>query len=214
VIKRIVIHALGFITIALGIAALITSRLGASPADAFHYFLSEISPIKIGTYAIITSFVLAFVSYMLERKKDIMIGFLFSIILGVFINIWLDSFFTLFSLTFLNNLLVRIILAVSAIVLIALGTSMTLITKLPTSPYDRMMVIISRRTKSISLAKLIVESSFMVFALTMGFIAASINPSIRIWDQIFVFTFLLMILVGPVIHIFVYLFNQLQRKEV
>lgn len=211
--KRIIVHVLGFIILALGIAALITSRLGSSPADAYHYFLSEITPLSIGMFAILTSFTLAFIAFIIERNKDIIIGFLFSVILGSFIDIWLDYLFKLIDQSFLDLILVRIILAVVALILIALGTAMTLITNLPTSPYDRMMVILNKKTNNISLSKLILESTFMVLALSVGFIATKLNPSVKIWDQIFIFSFLLMIFIGPIIQLFVHLFNKFKRKE-
>lgn len=59
-LKKIALHTMGFIVIALGIANILTSKLGASPIDAFNYFLHNIivtilPDITIGTVIIFTN---------------------------------------------------------------------------------------------------------------------------------------------------------------
>ena len=77
--------------IAFGVSAMIIVNFGLAPVDAFNlhvYKLVNHPYIEIGTVSIITSFLIACFIYLFERKKDIIISFALSVILGLGITLF------------------------------------------------------------------------------------------------------------------------------
>ena len=68
------IHILGFVTISLGIVGVIFSRLGATPVDAFNYYIYTLTPLSLGTIVIITGLVVALLAFIFSPTKDIIIS--------------------------------------------------------------------------------------------------------------------------------------------
>lgn len=198
--KKIIWHTLGFIIIALGITNIITSKLGASPVDAFNYFLhffaiKMIPLITLGTVIIITGLVVTLIAYLFNKDKNMLISAIFIFVVGIFVDMWLFLFgFVPDSL--LNLMVMRIFLATSGMILCAIGVSITILTGLPSSPYERLMLIIDEKIDNITVSKIIVESSFLVLAVILG-LSANI-----LFEQVHIFTVVMTFMMGILVGIF------------
>lgn len=198
--KRVVLHTFGFIIIALGIANIITSELGASPIDAFNYFLHKIavlinSQITLGMIIIFTGLVVTLLTYLLNRNKDMLISAIFLFVVGIFVDMWMFIFsFIPDALT--TILTIRIITATLGMLFCAVGVSITILTGLPSSPYERLMLVINKKINSISKSKIIVEGSFLILAVALGLLTKSL------FEQVHIFTIVMTFMMGVLVSFF------------
>ncbi len=209
--KKKMLHALGFIIIALGISSILTSQLGASPIDAFNYFLhkivSKILPaLTIGTVIIFTGLVVTLLAYIFNKDKNMIISAVFLFVVGVFVDFWL---FVLGYIpdSVVSNLVFRIVLATSGMLLCAFGVSITILTGLPASPYERMMLVVHTKIKSLALSKIMVEGSFFLLAILLGVLSSSL------FEQVNVFTVIMTFSIGPLISVYIYIIKRKLLKE-
>ncbi len=70
--KKILIQLSGFFIIAFGIVGIVFSRLGASPIDAFNYFMYTITPLSLGTLTVLSGVMVALICFIIERKWSIL----------------------------------------------------------------------------------------------------------------------------------------------
>ncbi len=209
--KKKMLHALGFIIIALGISSILTSQLGASPIDAFNYFLhkivSKILPaLTIGTVIIFTGLVVTLLAYIFNKDKNMIVSAVFLFVVGVFVDFWL---FVLGYIpdSVVSNLVFRIVLATSGMLLCAFGVSITILTGLPASPYERMMLVVHTKIKSLALSKIMVEGSFFLLAILLGVLSSSL------FEQVNVFTVIMTFSIGPLISVYIYIIKRKLLKE-
>jgi uncharacterized protein len=203
-IKKYSYHLLGFITIAFGIVGVIFSKLGAAPIDAFNYFVYLLTPLSLGTIAIITGLVISFISYLIERKKDMIVSVIFLFVVGIFIDIW-KYLFELIPNEMSINFYFRIPLALISIFIISFGVAMTITSGLPSSPFERLLIIINKKIKNLKLSKILIEATFFVFAVILGLITK------KLFEQVHIYTVVLVIFIGPLIEYFVNILNH--RKD-
>lgn len=192
-INRILVNLFGAIFISLGIKFILTAGLGAFPVDSTSWFINSLSDgvITVGTANFIVNFILMIIGYFLSKNYKVFFG----IILTFFISILLD----LVELTVVplisgySELWLNLIIAVLGVSFIAIGSSLTIVTRMFVTPVDQMMVIFKKWFKNLFLSKLILESIFLVIAITLGLIAG------KLWDQIHWFTFIGILILSPMI---------------
>lgn len=197
-----IIHLLGFIILALGIAGIVSAQLGASPIDGFNYFFTHFindlifgdQVISLGTMSILTGTIALVIIFMVKRNWDVLVSFVFLIVLGVFIDLWLIYLFD--QLSILGSLWFRIVLAAASIIILAFGVALTLSTKLTTSPYEMLLVILNEKIKNLSAAKLLLEGIFSLLAVLFGFITG------LLFEQVHVFSLVFLVSIGPLVHFF------------
>jgi|SRR5690554_592728 len=205
-LKKAILHIIGFIVIALGIANILTSKLGASPIDAFNYFLYnivvEIIPIiTIGTVIIFTGLVVTLLAFLYNKDKDMVISAVFLIIVGVFVDMWL--FILGFIPDQVTSLIVfRILMASVGMLLCAFGVAITILTGFPASPYERLMLVIHKRINNLSLSKIIVEGSFFVLAVILGLLTQ------RLFEQVHIFTVVMTFMMGILVSMFTHIIRK------
>jgi len=203
--KKIVIHILGFVTISLGIVGVIFSRLGATPVDAFNYYIYTLTPLSLGTIVIITGLVVALLAFIFSPTKDIIISISFIFLVGVLIDGW-KFLFEMIPLEFYNGLMVRIGMASLSLILIAFGVAVTITTGLVTSPYEKLMLVLNKKINSVQYSKMIIEGTFLLLAIILGIWTN------QLFDQINVFTVLLVFVNGPLIGMFARMINKNVKK--
>ncbi|MFA5471375.1 MAG: hypothetical protein WC219_04950 [Acholeplasmataceae bacterium] len=215
-LKKAILHIIGFIVIALGIANILTSKLGASPIDAFNYFLFnivvEIIPVvkigsviiftvTIGSVIIFTGLVVTLLAFLFNKDKDMVISAVFLIIVGVFVDMWL------FLLGFVpaqvtSLVVIRILMASVGMLLCAFGVAITILTGFPASPYERLMLVIHKRINNLSLSKIIVEGSFFVLAVILGLLTQ------RLFEQVHIFTVVMTFMMGILVSMFTHIIRK------
>ena len=207
---RVVLHTLGFIIIALGIASILNSNLGASPIDAFNYFLQKIVVefipwATIGRVIIFTGLFVTALTYILNRKMDMLISGIFLFVVGIFVDEW-NQVFTLIPAEITSLLIIRILMASMGMLLCAFGVSITILTGLPASPYERLMLVIYSKIKVLSLSKIIVEGSFFVIAVILGLLTRSL------FEQVHVFTVIMTFMMGILVGMFTQILKKIYKK--
>jgi uncharacterized protein len=206
--NKIILHTLGFIVIALGISNILTSKLGASPVDAFNYFFHKIlinfiPEITLGTIVIITGLIVTLLAFIFNKNKNMMISAIFLFVVGIFVDLWM------FLLGYIPDqvislMIVRILLAVSGMLLCSFGVAITILTGIPASPYERLMLVIYEKNNNLAVAKIIVEGSFFLIAVALGLLTQSLL------EQVNVFTIVMTFSIGPL----VLLFSNMIKKRI
>ena len=203
--KKIVIHILGFVTISLGIVGVIFSRLGATPVDAFNYYIYTLTPLSLGTIVIFTGLVVALLAFIFEPTKDILMSISFIFLVGILIDGW-KFLFELIPLSLYDDLLIRIIMASLSLVIIAFGVAVTITTGIVTSPYEKLMLVLNKKINSVQFSKMIIEGTFLILAIILGIWTN------QLFDQVNVFTVLLVFVNGPLIGMFARMINKNTKK--
>lgn len=200
--KKYVVHIFGFFLVAFGVVGVIFAGRGAAPVDAFNYFVWTLTPLSLGTIAVITGLSVALLAFVFDQNRNMIwsIFFLFSI--GVFIDLW-KLIYDLLPLNTFDSDLISYPFALFCIVVIALGTSLTLTTGLPSSPFERLMMVLNRKVHSIKYSKMIIEGVFFLLAIILGLMTN------LLFEQVNVVTVLLTLLNGPLVG----LFSGLMMKE-
>ncbi len=202
--KKILIQLSGFFIIAFGIVGIVFSRLGASPIDAFNYFMYTITPLSLGTLTVLSGVMVALICFVIERKWSILFSILFLITVGVFVDSWKYVFDQLPAAWF-ENYAIRIPLAAFSLLLITIGVALTISTGLIMAPYEQLMLIIDRKVHNLGLSKMMIEGTFLIFAIILGIYTK------LLWEQVFVMTVVIALVNGPLSHFFAKKF--IKRKE-
>lgn len=205
-LKKIIIQLTGFFICALGIVGIIYARLGASPIDAFNYFVSTTTPLTLGTVTVLSGFFVSLICFIVDKKWSIIFSMLFLLSVGIFVDGW-KFIFDLIPSIWLEQLLIRIPLAIISLLLIAFGVSMTISTGLMMAPYEQLMLIIDRKIHHLGLSKMMIEGTFLIFAVMMGIYTK------QLWDQVFVMTIVIALVNGPLTHIFVNIIKKRKKEE-
>ncbi|MDY0295571.1 MAG: hypothetical protein RBQ71_07175 [Acholeplasmataceae bacterium] len=204
-LKKILIQLSGFFIVAFGIVGIVFSRLGASPIDAFNYFMYTITPLSLGTLTVLSGFLVAMICFVIERKWSILFSILFLMTVGIFVDFWKFIFDGLPQVWF-ENYLIRIPLAAFSLLMITIGVALTITTGLIMAPYEQLMLIIDRKVHNLGLSKMMIEGTFLIFAVVLGIYTK------QLWDQVFVMTLVIALVNGPLSHFFVK--KIIKRREV
>lgn len=190
--------------VAFGIVGIVTSKLGASPIDAFNYFLYTLTPLSLGTVAVLLGLSVSLLCYILERKRDMIYSVIFLFMIGVLIDSW-KFLFELMPLEFYESFYVRIPLAIFSLLIVSFGVAITMTTGLPSLPFERLLAIMNKKINSVKWTKIIIEGTFFIFAVILGTITK------QLFEQVHVFTVVLVIFTGPLISMFI---DIIDRKKV
>lgn len=205
-LKKIIIQLLGFFIVGFGIVGIIYSKLGAAPIDAFNYFVYTITPLSLGTLTVMSGVIVALICFIVERKWSIIFSVLFLFTVGVFVDGW-KFIFDLLPASYLNELWVRIPLALLSLLLITFGVALTISTGLTMAPYEQLMLIIDRKVHNLGLSKMMIEGTFLLMAIALGIYTK------QLWDQVFVMTIVITLVNGPLSHQFLKMIKKNQKGE-
>ena len=193
--KKYIVHIFGFFLVAFGVVGVIYAGRGAAPVDAFNYFVWTLTPLSLGTIAVITGLTVALIAFMFDQNKSMILSILFLFSIGIFIDGW-KLVYELLPLGTFDSDFVSYPFALFCIVIIAMGTSITITTGLPSSPFERLMLVLDRKVHSIQYSKMIIEGMFFLLAIILGLITN------LLFEQVNVVTILLTLLNGPLVGLF------------
>ena len=193
--KKYIVHIFGFFLVAFGVVGVIYAGRGAAPVDAFNYFVWTLTPLSLGTIAVITGLTVALIAFMFDQNKSMILSILFLFSIGIFIDGW-KLVYELLPLGTFDSDFVSYPFALFCIVIIAMGTSITNTTGLPSSPFERLMLVLDRKVHSIQYSKMIIEGMFFLLAIILGLITN------LLFEQVNVVTILLTLLNGPLVGLF------------
>jgi uncharacterized membrane protein YczE len=189
------VHIFGFFLVAFGVVGVIYAGRGAAPVDAFNYFVWTLTPLSLGTIAVITGLSVALIAFIFDQNKSMILSILFLFSIGIFIDGW-KLVYELLPLGTFDSDFVSYPFALFCIVIIAMGTSITITTGLPSSPFERLMLVLDRKVHSIQYSKMIIEGMFFLLAIILGLITN------LLFEQVNVVTILLTLLNGPLVGLF------------
>ncbi|RJX23588.1 MAG: hypothetical protein C4537_08190 [Acholeplasma sp.] len=209
-LKKVFIHLSGFVIVALGISVILHTNVGATPIDAFNYFIVDIVSIPWFTQGImtfVTGFTVALISYFAEKGKDVWISIIFLFVVGFFIDLW-NILVDLIPTSLYSPLWIRIIIASVTIFVIAFGVSLTLISGLVTSPFERLLKTMHHKGIPLGLAKIMIEGTFLILAIILGLLTG------KLLLQVNAFTIILTLSMGPLIAVFMQKITHKKEKGV
>jgi len=192
----------GIMIFSLGITlAINVQHLGIHPWDVLNVALYDIIGLSIGTWAIIISFLLIIISWILD-KSYIRIGtFLNAFLVGVFVDIymWLDF------LPHATHSWLDVLIILSGIIIMGIGGGVYNAAGVGSGPRDGFMLSISDKLHApIRRVRIITESLVLVIGFFLG-------------GPVFIFTLVFTFVQSPVFQFF-YLkgrefLSQLERKS-
>ncbi|WP_236687165.1 YczE/YyaS/YitT family protein [Ornithinibacillus californiensis] len=198
---RWVTYMIGLVIFSYGITiALKMQYLGVHPWDVLNVALYEKVGLSIGSWAIIISILLIFVTLILDKSYVKLGTFINAILVGAFVDLflWID-FLPQASQTWTDYIVIII-----GIVTMGFGGGLYNSAQIGAGPRDGFMLAIAEKlSKSVGLIRIIVESLMLLIGLVLG-------------GPVFIFTFIFTFIQSPVFAFtfnrFKSVFNLIERK--
>ena len=161
---KLAYYSFGSFLLSLGITLSIFSNLGAGAFDALNSNFSNLINISIGN-AMYISIILVYIMTMILRPKAIyFIGLLLTFLVGFGIDTWSQIIPDIG-----DTMGLRFMYFTASLILLPLGVTFIIKSKLPLSPMDNLLVIVVDKSKwSIALIKTLLEISYVLIALIYG----------------------------------------------
>jgi len=166
--KTFLIHLIncvfGLILYSIGIILTIRANIGYAPWDVFHAGLSLTAGLSFGTVSIIVGVVIVAALTILGEKFGI--GTILNVILiGIFLDIMIN--FDLVPIA--PNRITGVIMSVSGLFIIALGSYFYIKAGLGVGPRDNLMVVLAKKTKiPVGICRIIVEAIVTIIGWKLG----------------------------------------------
>lgn len=146
---------------ALGTVLLIKADLGLSAFDALCIGLSNNISLTTGNWCMILGVIIILINAYMEKVKPSLFSFLTSILVGVFIDFWMN----IIQIN-INFITTKIIVFAAGIILNTFGIALYISAELVKGPIDQLMLNISNiLKKNMSWGKTIMESIFFVLVI-------------------------------------------------
>lgn len=206
-IKKLFIHVVGLLLMAIAISMIIATSVGASPYDALNEYLRillKVHPNQLGYVSTTMGVILTLIVYYFKRDKKVFISIFFLVLIGLFIN----GSLTLIYKTDIKqaHIVVKYVLALISLFVLGFGTALTLTTGLTPSTLEEVALLVNQKVKNFSIAKVLLDFVFLVIAVILGLILGDV------FAQINFFTIVMMAFTGPVIDLN-YRFVSLLKKN-
>ncbi len=205
-------HILGFILIGFGIVGIIQAKLGASPIDAFNFFLYTLLKqngiiVTLGTVIFVIGTLATILTYILTKDKSLIISFVFLLLLSLVVDGW-NVLYGLLPEVLLNHIVYRIVSAILVFFIMCYGVALTMTSGLPTLPYERLLLHIDKNIHNISISKIFIDGTFFVLAIVLGLILE------QLFEQVFIMTFVIAFFTGICVKQFINIINNKSKKGV
>ncbi|MDD4000805.1 MAG: DUF6198 family protein [Bacilli bacterium] len=199
-ILKVIFYVFGAVTLSFGIALAILSELGAGAYDALNYNLSLFLKISLGKAMIITVIIIFTITMILKPRLKYFLGFLLAIFVSFMVDLFSKNLPTVSSSFYLQCL--YFILALFGI---AFGAALIIRSTLPMNAMDNLMMILVEKTKKpVALIKTILESSYAVIALILGFTSGNSFGAISFGTLVMTFS------LGPLINLFLKIIKEIK----
>lgn len=201
---KLIIKIIQFITalniMAIGVALYLKADIGIGSWDVLHNNLNEFYHYTFGTWVFIVGIITILISQIFYFHLRSLLAIVTGFILGRLIDMWYIHIFT-FDMT---SLVIRIPLFFLSIVLLGSGISLLVLSKLPPTPPDILMISLMKKFKlNFLTAKTVTEVSVFVVAISIGMIHG------KPFNNIGIGTLLTLILIGSIVQVSSYLWKKL-----
>ncbi|MFC2946951.1 YczE/YyaS/YitT family protein [Virgibacillus sediminis] len=188
------VYLIGIMIFSMGISITINMQhLGIHPWDVLNVAFFEKVGLSIGSWAIIISFVLIVISWILDKSYIKLGTFLNAVLVGAFVDLylWLDF------LPKASSIWPDILVIITGIVVMGIGGGIYNSAGVGSGPRDGFMLSIADKTgASIGKVRIITESTVLVLGLILG-------------GPVFVFTFIFTFIQSPLFQ-----YSYLQMRSV
>ncbi|WP_044894959.1 YczE/YyaS/YitT family protein [Bacillus alveayuensis] len=162
-VYRFLFYIVGLFIISFGVVLTIKADLGAGAWDALNVGLAETVGFTVGTWVIIVGAVLIVINAILLKKFPEIFAIVTIIIIGIFVDFWLEFILQNWEL---SSLLLRFLLLILGLIIISIGVSIYLQAKFPLIPIDQFMMVLKEKLNvTLMTAKTIGEVLALILAL-------------------------------------------------
>lgn len=139
---RFVFYCIGLLALSLGVSLIIKGDLGAAPWDALAVGESSLLHLSIGTCIFMNGCILICINALLLREPIQWLAALSIFVIGMMVDYWITIGLKALEPTGFGQ---QLSLVLIGILLLGIGISIYLQSKLPSSPMDTFMVAIHQR---------------------------------------------------------------------
>lgn len=189
-LKRIVVHLLGLLQIAIGIRLMIIASLGLFPLDALVSYLSDVLNVQFWLGSFVINVIIMSICVIIKRNWKLSASIINSIIFSGMLGLiaYLSANIQI------NTIWGEWLIAALGFFLIAIGINFTIYSKLVAAPVELAMLLFDDIFKNLTLSKLVIEIIFLLAALGFAISLAS-------YGNIGWFTVIAIVTISPMIHI-------------
>jgi len=200
--KKILQFTIALNLMAMGIALYLKAAIGIGPWDVLHNNLNEFYQISFGTWVFLVGIITILIAQLFYFHLRSLLAIGTGFILGKLIDIWYDYVF-IFDI---SELYIRLPLFFLSIILLGSGISLLVLSSLPPTPPDILMISLMKRFKLNYLtAKTLIEINVLIIAIIVGTIHGKILNNIGVGTVLTVF------FIGSIIQIFSILWKKVFR---
>ncbi|MGI6787695.1 MAG: hypothetical protein ACOX5X_04050 [Acholeplasmataceae bacterium] len=218
------IYLFGLILVGLGVQIIIYTDLGAAPLDAFTYYLARIylqlfksgdlssHKTVIGAASFLFGTLTTIILFAITRNKKLIFTWLNILLISGIISAWGELFNNFSSEGVL--MILRILILIAAIIILAFGVFLVLLTEFPAGPPEEIMKLINGKVNNLLVSKLITEGMYLVLALiAMTISKVVIDKSMMEFTQVGAFTIVTLVLTALLISLFDKVFRKMTSKK-
>ena len=161
---RIFLMIFGLALYALGIVVTIKANIGYAPWEVFHAGLLHTFGFSMGFFSIVVGLVIVIIVILLKEK--IGLGTISNMVL---IGVFMDIFLFLDFVPVPEYFVVNVLLLVSGLFIISVGSYFYIKSAFGAGPRDSLMVVLTRRTKiPVGVCRSIIELSVTIAGWALG----------------------------------------------
>lgn len=203
------LYVLGMLSIGVGVGLMLRSNVGVSSWDTLNYSLTELIPstlITMGVASGITATVMMMITIYLYRNWVYLVMAIPIVIVSSFIVFFNEVVYDGLEFTTIPT---QILAYTAGLLMLPLGGSLMIVTKLPAGVYDEFMLAVLKTVKSsnITVVRAIIEITVVLLALVLSSIAGVGTGQINIGTLIFSLT------IGLLITIYLKLFEKIGLSD-
>lgn len=166
--KRIGVYLLGLVILGCGIDLNTKTQLGVSPIISVAYNLAYLAHIPLGVMTFIYYVFLVFIQWLLLGKEFKTVQLL-QIPASLVTSLFIQLFDGILPIT--SNYLLRILLLILAIIITAIGASLTVGMRIVPNPADGLANVVGQKChRGFGFGKNLFDFTSIIISLTIGFI--------------------------------------------
>lgn len=172
-IKNFIMFLLGLMLMGLGISIYLFTEVGVGSWDVLHGNLTDLFDDRytFGTWVTIVGFITISVSQLFYRNLLAYISVITGLILGMVIDLWSSIWINSGLSVQFGNPSIKWILFLIALIILGSGISLLVLSKLPPTPIDVLMISYMKRYNlNFNIAKFLTESTAFIAAVIVGLI--------------------------------------------
>ncbi|MEC5423019.1 membrane protein [Virgibacillus sp. C22-A2] len=159
-------YIIGLLFLTFGISMMILANLGAGPWDALYVVMADELGLTVGSWVFIVGLLLILINSFLLKKTPDYLASITIVLIGLFIDVWLEIIFPNLVVALL---IPRLIMLIGGIFSIAVGVSFYLQSEFARNPIDNLMMAFHKLTgRSLAFSKTFLEVMVMVIAFIFG----------------------------------------------